>query len=548
MKTFSMRRDGGSVADTIWMNGDILTGVGLEAAALGSGRAERVRAMAAADGVILATGSDAEMLERFRGAGTEMVDLRGAFAMPGFNDAHVHLGMGGRILLSVNLLGTKSLEEMQARVRAAAEIAQAGEWLTGGGWDETLWAERRLPTRADLDAVTLGHPAIFQRVDVHAAVANSAALAAAGLMGAGPERATCDPEGGAIGRDASGEPTGILRETAMGLVQAPLPTAEQRRRGLELAVADAIRHGVTSVQDFSDWEDVLVLEEMEREGRLPVRVAEWLPFTDSVEALERKRARREANDRMLRTTMVKGFLDGSLGSRTAAMKAPYSDDVGNAGLPRFAQDELNGMAVERARAGFQLGFHAIGDCAVEMALNAIAAAGETARPRIEHSQVVSAGDFARYRELGAIASVQPNHMLTDMAWASERLGQERAARAYAWRSFAEAGVTLAFGTDYPVEPVTPFRGIYAAVTRRNEAGTASFCPEQALTMEQAMWAYTQGAAYAEFAETWKGKLAAGHVADFVALDRDLTAVKAEDVLKTQVMRTVVGGRTVWERG
>jgi predicted amidohydrolase YtcJ len=526
-------------AETIFHNGDILTGVGLETA-----RPERVTAMAVAQGKILATGSDGEIL-RLRGPRTELIDLRGAFAMPGFNDAHLHLGLAARILTSVDLLGVRSLPEMQARIQAAGERAAPGEWLRGGGWDQTLWADGRLPSRADLDEATLGHPAVFQRVDIHIAVANSAALAAAGIT-----RATANPVGGEIDRDAAGEPTGVLRETAMRLVQAPPLAPEQRRRGLELALAEAVRHGVTSVQDFSDWDFFLDLEEMEREGKLPVRVAEWLPFPSPLDELREKRSHRAADDRMLRTTMLKGFLDGSLGSRTAALKASYADDAGNTGLPRYEQKELNALAVERARAGFQLGFHAIGDRAVEMALEALAAAREAApgeaRHRIEHSQVVSARDFARYRELRVIASMQPNHLLTDVAWAEERLGPERSARAYAWGSFVEAGVTLAFGTDSPVEPVTPFRGIYAAVTRRNEAGTETFHPEQRLTMAQALLAYTQGAAYAEFAEGWKGKLAPGFVADFVVLDRDLMAVSPEQALETRVLRTVVGGRTVHE--
>ncbi|HTV83587.1 MAG TPA: amidohydrolase [Acidobacteriaceae bacterium] len=529
-------------ADAIYFHGDILTGVGLEMA-----HPKRVTAMAVAQGAVLATGSDAQILAQHRGTGTQVVDLEGAFTMPGFNDAHLHLGMAARILTSVDLLGARSLQEMQERVRAAAKRAFPGEWLRGGGWDHTLWTDGQLPSRADLDAATMGRPAILQRVDGHIAVANSAALAAAGIT-----RATANPAGGEIDRNAAGEPTGILRETAMRLVEAPALTPEQRRRGLDLALAEAVRHGVTSVQDFSGWDFFLDLEQMEGEGKMPARVAEWLPFTDPVDVLEEKRAWRTAHDRMLRTTMLKGFLDGSLGSRTAAMKAPYADDATNTGLPRYAQSELNAMAAERARAGYQLGFHAIGDRAVEMALEALAAAQEAApegeaRHRIEHSQVVSAGDFARYRELGVIASMQPNHLLTDMVWAEQRLGDARAKYAYAWRSFAETGVPLAFGTDYPVEPITPFRGIYAAITRKNNAGTETFHPEQKLGMAQVLYACTQGPAYAEFAETWKGKLAPGFVADFVVLDRDLTAVEPEEVLRTQVLQTVVGGRTGYQR-
>jgi hypothetical protein len=551
-------------ADAIYYHGNILSGVDLESA-----HPERVTALAVAQGEILATGADAAILARYKGPATRLVDLNGAFVMPGFNDAHAHLGMGGKILLSVDLLGCKSLADMQDRIRAAAKKAAPGQWLTGGGWDHTLWPDKRTPTRQDIDAAAEGHPAIFVRVDGHIAVADSAALAAAGIT-----PSTQAPEGGAIDHDANGEPTGILRETAQSLVKVPPPTPEQRRHGLEMALQDAVSHGVTTIQDFSDWEDFLVFEQLEKEGKLPARIAEWIPFAEPLALEEQQQGQHPKKDRMLHTTMLKGFMDGSLGSRTAAMNAPYSDDPGNSGIPRFEQAELNAMAIERARAGFQMGFHAIGDRAVEMALNAFAAAEQATRPtqispqvvvpifgvrkafvfpvrdlryRIEHSQVVGPGDFARYRELGVIASMQPNHLLTDMSWAEQRIGPERSKYAYAWKSFLDAGVPLAFGTDYPVEPITPYRGVYCAVTRENEAGTRTFHPEQKLTIAQTLYAYTQGSAYAEFAETWKGKLAPGYVADFVVLDRDLTAVPAHDILGTTVLRTVVGGKTVYQQ-
>jgi predicted amidohydrolase YtcJ len=246
--------------------------------------------------------------------------------------------------------------------------------------------------------------------------------------------------------------------------------------------------------------------------------------------------------------MLKGFMDGSLGSRTAALLSPYGDEPGNSGLARYDQARLDAMTIERAAAGFQIGFHAIGDRGVAMALNAFAAARTTPakRDRIEHSQVVEPQDILRYRAMGIVASMQPNHLLTDMNWAAARLGPERARHAYAWKAFLDAGVPLAFGTDYPVEPITPFRGIYAGVTRSNEAGTASYFPQDKLTVGQVLFAYTQGSAYAEFAEGFKGKLVPGYVADFVVLDRDLTKVPAPEILKTRVLRTVVDGRTVYQ--
>jgi predicted amidohydrolase YtcJ len=339
----------------------------------------------------------------------------------------------------------------------------------------------------------------------------------------------------------------------------PPPTPAQRRKAAELALANAAHWGLTSAQDNSDWEDFLVYEDLERQGKLTLRISEWLSFRDSVDELEKHRTHQSANDPMLHTTMLKGFMDGSLGSRTAALLAPYSDDAGNSGLPQYQQEPLNKMAVERAGAGFQMGFHAIGDRAAQMALDAFAAAEASPnaraasgaansrdfRFRIEHDQVIAPAQFAQYKKLGVIASMQPNHLLTDMNWAMERIGPERAKTSYPWKQFLDNGVRIAFGTDYPVEPITPFRGIYAAVTRKNEAGTKEYYPEQKLTIEQALAAYTTGSAYAEFAEKDKGTLVPGMLADFVVLDRDLTKVAPAEILKTQVLATVVGGKTVY---
>lgn len=549
--------------DAIYYHGHILTGVGL-----GNGRLDFVSAIAMRDGIITATGTDKSLLKT-KGPKTQLVDLGGSFAMPGINDAHTHLGAAGRIQLSVDLTGSISLEEMLSRVERAAKTAPAGKWLQGGGWDHTLWPKKILPTRQQLDAVTHGHPAIFERVDGHIAIANTAALEAAGIT-----RATADPQGGKFDHDTTGDLTGIVREDpAMEMVfkVIPPPTPAERKRALSLAFADASIHGVTSAQDYSDWDDFLMMEQLEREDHLPVRVYKWLTFADPIEALKEHRAHHSGDDRMLRTGMLKGFMDGSLGSRTAALNAPYSDDPGNSGIPRYDQAKLNAMTKERAAAQFQMGFHAIGDRADEMALDAFstvpnrkcldriaeagalpgghtASAAESScipRPRIEHSQVLDEPDFDRYKKLDVIASMQPNHLLTDMAWAQQRLGHDRARYSYAWKSFLDHGVPLAFGTDYPVEPITPFRGIYAAVTRQNEAGTQTYFPEEKLTIAQALYAYTQGSAYAEFSETYKGTLAPGMVADFIVLDRDLTHIPPHDILGTKVVRTVVAGHPTY---
>jgi len=542
--------------DTIFVNGNIytqatITPTSAKPALVGGPEPARAQAIGVSRDCIVAVGSNDD-IRKLKGLHTQVVDLGGHFVMPGFNDAHVHLEEAGLELQSVDLRGTHSLQEMQQRIAVSAKTGTPTDWLVGGGWDHTLWPEGQLPTRQDLDAVTEAHPAVFSRVDGHIAVANTAALKIGGVTGH-----TQAPEGGKIDHDASGEPSGILRETARGLVESkiPPPTPARRRRAAELALADAARWGITSAQDNSSWDIFLVYEDMEREGKLTLRIGEWLNFDDPVSVLEMHRAHHPANDPMLHTAMLKGFMDGSLGSRTAALLAPYSDDPGNSGLVRYEQSKLNRMAVERAAAGFQIGFHAIGDRAVQMALDAFAAAEAAPREnnqsrdfryRIEHDQVITPNQFGQYRKLGVIASMQANHLLTDMNWAMERIGLERAKTSYPWKEFLDSGIPLAFGTDYPVEPIAPFRGVYAAVTRMNEAGDKSYFPEQKLTIEQALTAYTSGSAYAQFAEKEKGTLAPGMLADFVVLDRDLTKIAPSEILKTHVLRTVVGGKTVYQ--
>jgi len=511
-------------------------------------------ALAVKDGKVMAVG-DTKSILRWKGSRTRVIDLTGAFVLPGFNDAHLHLASGGFGKLHVDLVGTKSLAEMQQRIAERAKTAAAEEWIRGRGWDHTKWSVQTLPSRQDLDAVTAGHPAIFTRVDGHICVVNTAALIAAGIT-----KETPDPQGGKIDRDGQGEATGILREGARDAVDKVIPkvTAAERRKAIELGLAEAAEWGLTSLQDNSSWSDFLVYEDLEREGRLTARITEWLAFDDPLETLEREREHHAANDPMLRTGMLKGFMDGSLGSRTAALLQAYADDPKNLGLPQYDQMTLNHLTRERFTAGFQIGFHAIGDRGVDMALAAFEDATAYAkernsdgadadrRLRIEHAQVTTTEEIERFHKLGAIASMQPNHLLTDMNWAMERLGPERAAISYAWRSFLDAGVPLAFGTDYPVEPLTPFRGLYAAVTRKNEAGTNEYFPAETLTIDEAIKAYTTGAAYSEFSQKTKGELIPGKWADLVVLDRDITKIPAEQILATKVLRTVVGGKTVYE--
>lgn len=549
-------------ADVILIHGNILTGSHLSADDHGAFQ-ERVAAIAIHQGRIIAIGKD-ETILTYKTSSTEVIDLHGAFAMPGFNDAHTHIASAGQQRLTVDLDNTHSLQEMLKRVHDYAAALPPNAWILGAGWDHTKWPTKTLPTRQDLDAVTGNHPALLGRTDGHIAVANTAALIAAQVTAQTP-----DPDGGKLDHDATGALTGIVREgPALALLRShiPQPTSDQRRAGLKIAIQDALSHGVTSVQDFSDWDDFLVLEEMEHRHELNLRISEWLAFAQPLAVLKQRRASHPADDPLLHIGQLKAYMDGSLGSRTAALEAPYADDAANSGIPRYDQDTINQMASERAAAGFQLGFHAIGDRGNNFALNAFSAAEQAGRPagsetaasseprpadfrfRIEHAQVVTPDAFDRFASLGVIASMQPSHLLTDMAWAGERLGAERSKYAYAWRSMLAHHVRLAFGTDYPVESISPFRGLYAAVTRQNEAGTQTFEPQEKLTVREALYAYTQAPAFAEFREHLKGRLEPGYLADIVVLDRDLTKASPREILETHVMRTIVNGRSVYVSG
>jgi hypothetical protein len=528
-------------ADLILVNGNIYTGDPAH---------PRVSAIAIRGESIVAVGAD-QGIRKLAGSKTRVVDLHGAFAMPGFNDAHTHVGNAGQAKLHVDLEGAASLAELQQRIRARLKEFKPGEWITGRGWDHTLWPEKKFPSRADLDAVSHEHPMVFTRVDGHVLIANSLALKLAGIT-----KESKDPPGGAIERDAAGEPTGMVKETAMGMLYRKVPaiTADQRRRGIELALADAVSHGVTSIQDNSSWEDFLTYRQIKQDGKLALRITEWLPFLESVSRLEQMRRDGGTTDPWLKTGALKMVVDGSLGSRTAAMLAPYSDDSTTSGILRLEPDRLTQMSIERDKAGFQLAFHAIGDRANRVALDAFAAAAKANGPRerrdrIEHAQIVAPSDFARFAELHVIASMQPSHETTDMRWAEGRIGAERSKGAYAWRTFLNDGVRLAFGTDYPVEIINPMRGLHACVTRELPDGTPAggWLPQEKITMDECIAAYTAGSAYAEFEEGKKGRIAPGQFADIIVLSADVTKIPAAQIMKTEVLQTYAGGRLVYEK-
>ena len=510
-------------------------------------------AMAVADGKITCIGKMAHVLLDCGGSqeGAETVPLHEQFVMPGFNDAHVHLGSAGADALSVELRGVTSPQEMQKRVAEAVAHHKEGEWITGSGWDHTLWPDKRFPNHQQLDPVAPKNPVLLTHISGHVAVANSLALKIAEI-----DKSTPNPPGGEIEHDGLGEPTGMLKEdTAMALVRVriPDPSMEERRRGIEIVLQDVARNGVTSVQDNSAWEDFQVYQALKEEGKLTARITEWLHFNDSMDDLQNRRAQGGTTDPWLKTGALKAVTDGALGSRTAAMLEPYSDDPSATGIFTYDRDKLRAMAIERDKAGFQLNFHAIGDRANRICLDVFQAVVKAngrrdRRDRIEHGQVVAPTDFKRFAELKVIASMQPSHQTTDMRWAEDRIGSERIKGAYAWNTMLKNGVSLAFGTDYPVEPISPFRGLYACVTRERPEGgpRKGWEPQEKISLEDCIRAYTSGSAYAQFEEGKKGELRVGEYADFLILSDELTKIPPSQYTKVRVLRTVVGGKTMYQ--
>lgn len=516
-----------------------------------------VQALAIRDNRILAIGSDEEMM-RYRGPETDVLDIRGRFVCPGFNDAHLHLASGAQAMSEMDLTGITSVRELQRRiVRRVRRLPPGGwalgrGWLVGRGWDQTLLPDGEWPNRRVIDAVAPDVPIFLRRICGHVALANSKALHIAGI-----DRETPDPPGGRIVRDErTGDPTGILEENAMNLVSQYIPpvAVSDIRNHLLQVLAELRRYGVTSAQDCSPPETAALYEDLLESDSLTCRISVWADMTDDLEAARRMRDR--YNGPMLHFGMVKGFADGTLGSRTAALFHAYTDAADQYGLPRMTRNEMNLRVLQADREGFQIGIHAIGDLGNRMVLDAYELAmhlnGERdgRRHRIEHAQVLSPEDIPRFNELNVVASMQPAHCIEDMRWAEHRLGTQRCTNAYAWRSLKDTGATLAFGTDWPVSSLNPMIGLYAAVTRRDTTGypPKGWFPQQRLTIEEAIEAYTYGSAYAECKEDEKGTLSAGMLADLVVLDRNLLKVPPLDILDAQVIYTILDGKIVYEIG
>ena len=554
---------------------------------------------------IVGVGTNVEIRNQFQAA--QEIDLHGKLVTPGFNDAHVHFLRGALSLLTINLTDTKSLALATAKVAEKAKTAKRGEWIIGRGWDHTIWGNQ-FPTKNDLDKIAPDNPVFLVRVDGHVAWVNSAALKLAAI-----DKTTKNTEGGEIERDPTGEATGILKETAQTLIAKliPQPTPAMMQQGLELALEMARKYGITSVQDNSGYETTKLYRAFLQQNKLTVRVAEWQDFEDTIAEIKRQRAEFDAfkdDKNRLKLTALKGYVDGTLGSKTASMLAPFTDDHNNVGLMRHTPEELTRMIVERDAVGFQIALHSIGDKANRMALDGFEAAyknsgrfdkenkkevqadekketpklpvggatsifttvdGQTLkageytfsaaykyydydnplRHRIEHAQVVNPSDFKRFAELGIVASMQPSHAISDKRWAESRLGEYRVLGAYAWHLMRSYGVHVPFGTDFPVESINPYRTLYAAVSRQDEAGEpfGGWQPQEKVTIEEAIRCHTVESAYAEFAENEKGQIRVGMLADLVVQSKDLLTIEPKEILTTEPVYTIFNGKIVYEK-
>ena len=501
---------------------------------------------------IVAVGSNSEV-DTWRDSNTKVIDAQGKLLLPGFDDAHVHFVSGGRQLDAVQLNDATSAQEFVHRIAERAKSAPKDEWIMGGDWDETKWTPASLPNHELIDAVTPNNPVAVSRYDGHMVLANAVALQLAGITAKTP-----DPPGGSIVRDGKGNPTGALKDAAMDALFKVIPplSHEQRMHTVKRALAHAASLGVTSVQDMNpEFSDIAVYSELAEKGELTTRIYA-APLITQVDDLTKIGIRHAFGTPYLRVGAVKGYADGSLGSATAYFFAPFVDQPQNHGL---LSDEMHPVSLMRDRmmradsSGLQLCTHAIGDQGISIILDIYAEIEKAHGPadrrwRIEHAQHMAAKDFDRFDSLHVIASMQPYHAIDDGRWAEGRIGRDRASRTYAFRTFLDHGVRLAFGTDWNVAPLNPMLGVYAAVTRATLDGKnpGGWFPEQKLTVAETVSAYTMGSAYAEFQDQEKGSISIGKLADMVILSDDIFSIQPEKIKEVRALRTFVGGKLVWE--
>ncbi len=503
---------------------------------------------------IVAVGTNQEV-DAWRGPHTRVVDAEGKRLLPGFDDAHVHFTDGGAQLDSVQLNDATSAQEFVRRISERAAKSVKGEWMLGGDWDETKWSPAELPTKELIDPAMPDTPVAVNRYDGHMVLANSLALKLAGITAQTP-----DPAGGVIVRDRQGNPTGALKDAAQDALFKVVPplSHNQRRHAIERALEHAASLGVTSVQHMNpDPADIAIYSELLQEGKLTTRIYA-APLISEVDDQVKIGIRRAFGGPYLRIGAVKSFADGSLGSGTAYFFEPFSDQPGNRGL---LSEEMQPISLMRDRmmrgdgAGLQLCTHAIGDAAISAILDIYteiekAHGSRDRRWRVEHAQHMAAKDFDRFAQLHVIASVQPYHAIDDGRWAESRIGHDRASRTYAFRTFLDHGVRLALGTDWEVAPLDPMLTLYAATTRATLDGKnpKGWFPEQKLTIQEAIEAYTMGSAYAEFQEKEKGSITAGKLADIVLLSDDVLSIDPAKIREVKVLKTWVGGKMTYDRG
>ena len=504
-----------------------------------------VSAIAVKDGKVLAVG---DSVDSYLGPSTRRIDAKGSTIVPGLIDAHVHMRSLGDSLEMLDLRGTRSAEQIAGMVRRAAQASKPGEWIRGRSWDQTAWPSREFPTGGLLSSAAPDNPVYLTRVDGHAAWVNQKALQIADLNAATP-----DPPGGKILRSPAGAPTGVLIDRAQALVARHIPedTPERIAQHIARAAAECARLGLTSVHDAGIGERELdAYRRLIAEHKLPVRVYAMIGGEGPLWREYLKRGP-EIGER-LTVRSIKLMADGALGSRGAALLAPYSDDPGNSGLLILAKSDIERVARDAVAHGFQVNTHAIGDRANRIVIDAYAAALQgrnDRRFRIEHAQVVALEDIPRFAEYSIVASMQPSHATSDMRWAQARLGPWRINGAYAWRRFLTLGIPVASGSDFPVEEPNPLWGFYAAVTRQDRAGSppGGWFPAQRMTRQEALKSWTLEGAYAAFEEQIKGSLEPGKLADFVMLSGDIMTMPPPGIPGVQVKLTVVGGEIVFSR-
>lgn len=506
------------------------------------------QSVAAIGNRIVAIGTNAET-KSLIGKNTKVIDAQGKLVLPGFNDAHVHFLDGGSGLSSVDLRDAKTPQEFVQRIADFAKKLPKGRWIQNGNWDHENWTPNNLPTAAMIDAVTPDNPVFINRLDGHMSLANSLAMKLAKV-----DRNSKDVDGGVIVRDANGNPTGIFKDNAQDYIYRAIPDAsfEQKMESLEAATNYAASLGVTSIQDMSAGSDVGVYQEMIRQGKLKTRIFAVSPLGDW-QRWQRAGVTRNFGSEMLRIGGLKGFADGSLGSTTAWFYKPYLDSPNTVGLPLSEMSVIRKQVLDADKFGLQIMIHAIGDRANDEILKIYADAekengARDRRFRIEHSQHLTPEAIKNFGKQKVVASMQPYHCIDDGRWAFKRLDAERLKGTYAFRSLLDNGATLAFGTDWFVAPLNPMFGIYAAVTRRtlDNKNPNGWLPEQKITVEESVRAYTQGSAFAEFQENVKGTISVGKLADFVILSDDIFKIDPVKIWDVKVLQTIMDGRVVYQ--